>query len=212
MLLTPRTVSYGASIKGEDHKENEDAILVEDRLGLYAVADGVTMPYGGGPASRLAISSLRLMFKGDLAETIPQVNRIVLEEKKKSPGIGSSTLTAAHLADGKVRIAHAGDSYGFLIRDNAMILKTAPQNREGFLTNTIGEYFEGATVYNEEIRTGDHLILATDGVTAVLNQDEVLEAVARQKEPRRIVEYALGEIGRRARQYRDDRSMVVVRI
>jgi len=212
VLLAPTTVSYGASIKGEDHKENEDTILVDDRLGLYAVADGVTMTYGGGPASRLTISSLRSMFKGDLAETIPQVNKVVLEEKKKSPGIGSSTLTAAHLAEGKVRIAHAGDSYGFLIRDNAMILKTAPQNREGFLTNTIGEYFEGATIYNDEVRSGDHLILATDGVTAVLNQDEIVETVTRRKDPKRIVEYVFCELGGRPREYRDDRSMVVVRI
>jgi len=211
-LLPPRSISYGASVKGEDHKENEDTILVEDGLGLYAVADGVTMPYGGGPASRLAISSLTYLFKGDLAETIPQVNRIVLEEKKKSPGIGSSTLTAAQLTDGSVRIAHAGDSSAFLIRANAMILKTKPQNRGGFLTNTIGEYFEGATIYNEEVRSGDHLILATDGVTAVLNQDEIVETVTRLKEPKRIVEYSLGEIGRRPRKYRDDRSMVVVRI
>jgi serine/threonine protein phosphatase PrpC len=211
-LLSPRIISYGASVKGEDHKENEDTILVEDGLGLYAVADGVTMPYGGGPASRLAISSLMYLFKGNLAETIPQVNRIVLEEKKKSPGIGSSTLTAAQLTDGSVRITHAGDSSAFLIRANAMILKTTPQNRGGFLTNTIGEYFEVATIYNEEIKAGDHLILATDGVTAVLNQDEIVETVTRLKEPKRIVEYSLGEIGRRPRKYRDDRSMVVVRI
>ena len=211
-MLAPTTVSYGASVKGEDHKENEDSILVEDKLGLYAVADGVTMPYGGGPASRLAISSLRSLFKGDLAETILQVNTTVLDEKKKSPRIGSSTLTAAHLADGNVRIAHAGDSSAFLIRENAMILKTAPQNREGFLTNTIGEYFEGATLYSKEIKSGDYLILATDGVTAVLNHDEIADIVTKQKEPKRIVEYTLREIERRPRPYRDDRSMVVVRV
>ena len=211
-MLAPRTVSYGASIKGEDHKENEDTILVEDKLGLYAVADGVTMPYGGGPASRLTIGSLRAMFKGDLTEAIPLVNRTVLEEKKKDSGIGSSTLTAAQLIDRNVKIAHAGDSSAFLIRNNSMILKTTPQNREGFLTNTIGGYFEGATMYNEEIRSGDHLILATDGVTAVLNLDETAEIVARKKEPKKIVEYSLREIGKRPRQYRDDRSMVVVRV
>lgn len=205
-------MSYGASVKGEDHKENEDTILVEDRLGLYAVADGVTMPYGGGPASRLTISSLRTMFKSDLAETIPQVNRTVLEEKRKNPGIGSSTLTAAHLKDGKIKIAHAGDSSALLIRDNAIVLKTVPQNREGFLTNTIGEYFEGATIYNEETKSGDYLVLATDGVTAVLNDDEIVGIVTRQREPKRIVEFSLGEIRIRPRQYRDDRSMVVVRI
>lgn len=113
-MLAPRTVSYGASIKGEDHKEDEDRILVEDGLGLYAVADGVTIPNGGGPASRLTISRLKSLFKGDLAETVPQVNKAVLEEKKKSLGIGSSTHTAAHLTDRRVRVAHAGDSSAFL--------------------------------------------------------------------------------------------------
>src|SRR5437879_13378546 len=108
------------------------------------------MPYGGGPASRLAISSLRSLFKGDLAETIPQANRTVLEEKKKSPGIGSSTLTAAQLTDGSVRIAHAGDSAAFIIRESAKILKPEPQNREGFLTNNIGEYYEGPTTYKKD--------------------------------------------------------------
>jgi len=116
------------------------------------------------------------------------------------------------LADGNVRIAHAGDSSAFLIRENAMILKTAPQNREGFLTNTIGEYFEGATLYSKEIKSGDYLILATDGVTAVLNHDEIADIVTKQKEPKRIVEYTLREIERRPRPYRDDRSMVVVRV
>jgi len=209
-LLSPRIVSYGASVKGEDHKENEDTILVEDKLGLYAVADGVTMPYGGGPASRLAIGSLRSLFKGDLAETISQINRTVLEEKKKDPGIGSSTLTIAQLTDRSVRIAHAGDSSAFLIRESSIILKTTPQNRDGFLTNTIGEYFEGATLYNKETKSGEYLILATDGVTAVLNHDEMVDIVTREKEPKKIVEYSLREIGRRSRQYRDDRSMVVV--
>ena len=118
-MLAPRIASYGASVKGEDHKENEDTILVEDKLGLYAVADGVTMPYGGGPASRLAIGSLRSLFKGDLAETISQINRTVLEEKKQDPGIGSSTLTVAQLTDRSVRIAHAGDSSAFLIRESS---------------------------------------------------------------------------------------------
>jgi len=162
------------------------------------------------PQADLPLAASGLCSKATWAETIPQVNRIVLEEKKKSPGIGSSTLTAAQLTDGSVRIAHAADSSAVLIRENAMILKTTPQNREGFLTNTIGEYFEGATLYNEEVRSGDYLVLATDGVTAVLNHDEIVDIVTRQKEPKKIVEYSLREIGRRPRQYRDDRSMVVV--
>jgi len=203
--------SFGASEKGEDHHEDEDTILIDDNLGLYAVADGVTLPHGGGLASRLAIKTLRSQFKDNLEETIEQVNKTVLDEKKKTPEIGSTTLTAAHLTDSKLKIAHVGDSYGFVIRNARIILGTEPQNRDGFLTNTIGGYFEGIKNYKQMVEPGDCIVLATDGVTAVLARNEIASIVTNYVEPRKIVEHLLREVGRRPRQYRDDRSMVVVR-
>ncbi len=205
-------VSYGASVKGEDHLEDEDTILVDDNMGLYAVADGVTLPRGGGLASRLAIKTLRSIFKENLEETITQVNKTVMDEKRITPRIGSTTLTAAHLKESHLDIAHVGDSCALLVRDGQIVLRTEPQNRDGFLTNAIGEYFEGIQSYKQDVESGDYIVLATDGVTAVLNHQEIADLVATAKEPRRIVENGLREVGSRPKQYRDDRSMIVVRV
>lgn len=205
-------ISYGASVKGEDHLEDEDTILVDDNMRLYAVADGVTLPHGGALASRLAIETLRSRFNENLEEAITQVNKTVMDEKKQTPRIGSTTLTAAHLKESNLDIAHVGDSSCLLVRDGRIVLRTEPQNRDGFLTNAIGEYFEGVQSYRRVVESGDYIVLATDGVTAVLSHNEIVGLVTTAKEPRRIVETALREVGSRPRQYKDDRSMIVVRV
>ena len=207
-----KIISYGTSVKGEDHLEDEDTILVDDNMGLYAVADGVTLPHGGGLASRLAMEALRSRFRENLVETITQVNKMVIDEKKKTPRIGSTTLTAAHLKEPRLDVAHVGDSCALVVRDDRIVLRTEPQSRDGFLTNAIGEYFEGVQSYKQDVESGDYIVLATDGVTAVLSHQEIVDLVATAKEPRRIVENGLREVGSRPKQYRDDRSMIVVRI
>ena len=207
-----RRVSFGASERGEDHHEIEDTILVDDSMELYAVADGVTLPHGGGLASRLAIETLRSIFRDNLEETITQVNKTVMDEKRKNSRIGSTTLTAAHLKESRLDIGHVGDSCALLIRESQIILRTEPQNRDGLLTNVIGEYFQGAQSYRRDVESGDYIVLATDGVTGVLNEDEIVGLVATAKEPRRIVENGLREVGSRPRQYRDDRSMIIVKV
>lgn len=211
MLLDARLVSFGESQKGEDHQENEDTMLVDDRQQLYAVADGVTLPFGGGLASRLVIEKLKASFQGDLQETVTRINAIVLAEKRRNPNIGSTTLTAAYITNGNLEMAHVGDSYGFVIENDRVVLRTEPNSRDGFLTNAIGEYFEGVNSYQRQIGTGSSLVLTTDGVTAVLNESEILDLVTRNKEPQKIVEAALREVATRPRRYRDDRSMIVVR-
>ena len=211
-LASPRKVSWGSSQKGEDHEENEDTILVDDNHGLYAVADGVTLPYGGGLASRLTIEKLQSSFQGDLQETVTRINKTVIDEKRRSPKIGSTTLTVAQIIDDELNVAHVGDSFGFLIRNGTVALRTDPQSRDGFLTNAIGEYFEGVETYSEKIELGDYLVLATDGVTAVLSESEIVNFVTTLKEPQKIVEVTLREVANRPRPYRDDRSMVIVRI
>ncbi len=205
-------ISFGASEKGEDHQEDEDTIFVDDNLGLYAVADGLTLPHGGGLASRLTIATLSSIFTDNLEEAIRQVNQTVRDERRKNPRIGSTTLTVAHLKESRLDIGHVGDSSALLIRDSQVILRTEPQNRNGLLTNVIGEFFKGVQRYKRDVESGDYIALATDGVTAVLNEDEIVGLVATAQEPKRIVENGLREVGSRPRKYRDDRSMIIVRI
>jgi len=88
-----KIISFGETEKGEDHLENEDAILVDDKLKLYAVVDGVTLPYGGKEAAKRAIKYLKFYFKDDLKKAIENVNKKICENKTKNQEIGSTTLT-----------------------------------------------------------------------------------------------------------------------
>ena len=53
-----RLLSYSLSDVGKKRDHNEDSFLVEDKLALYAVADGMGGHQAGERASRMAIETL----------------------------------------------------------------------------------------------------------------------------------------------------------
>ena len=122
-----KLISFGKTVKGEDHLENEDAILVDDKLRLYAVADGVTLPYGGKEASERALKYLKSFFKGDLKKAIEIVNKKIFNDKTKNPEIGHTTITVCFIKENKIEIGHVGDSYAFIIRKNKLKSKVKDQ-------------------------------------------------------------------------------------
>ena len=68
-----RILSFGATDPGKKRANNEDAYLVNDELGLYAVADGVGGNEAGEVASRIAVETI--------AEAMPDL----LGEKDRTP-------------------------------------------------------------------------------------------------------------------------------
>jgi len=138
--------SAGITDVGRKRKGNEDALFLDDNLGLYVVADGMGGHRAGEVASRLVIETISdyiLKSKnngGDprngnrenslspeanqLLSGIRLSNKVVREASLKDEacrGMGS-TISAVYFSDGTFIVANVGDSPIYLIRDGGIKL------------------------------------------------------------------------------------------
>jgi len=108
---------------GRVRDHNEDAFLVDDRLGLFAVADGMGGHQAGEVASAIALEALRAaVTSGEgIRDAVTSANDAVYEKSttdERLRGMGT-TLTAGTLAAGDtLLLGHVGDSRGYLLRDH----------------------------------------------------------------------------------------------
>ncbi|HJR24186.1 MAG TPA: Stp1/IreP family PP2C-type Ser/Thr phosphatase, partial [Acidimicrobiales bacterium] len=109
---------------------NQDAYLVLEDLGLYAVADGMGGHQGGEVASQLAIEGLRSAYVDQaadaLADAIAEANDRIYEAGSADPNLAGmgTTVVAAVVLDGEqpdgvdqLLVANVGDSRAYLFRD-----------------------------------------------------------------------------------------------
>lgn len=203
--------SFGKTEQGKAHPVNEDNFLADDKLKLYAVADGVTLPFGGKEASDRAIDYLKKFFKGNLREAFEKANLKLVADKLENTTIGLTTLTAVDIHNKVLRIAHVGDSSAFLIRDDKIFLLVEHHSIGSMLTKAFGEA-DVNFFYNEiKLKADDHVVLATDGVTNLLMEDEILAVVKKQKEPERICDKIIEAAKYAYATYDDDKTVVVIK-
>lgn len=209
-----KVISFGKTEKGKAHVENEDDILVDKKFNLYAVADGVTLPYGGREASTRVIKYLKSSFKGNLKNAFEILNKKLCQEKQTDPSIGTTTLTAAHIRDDKLQVAHIGDSPAYLVRGKSIRLITHPDSVPGtsMLTQVIGMKSIDIHSYEERLHDEDFVVLATDGITNVLSEEEIFSTIKENKKVEEIVEKMVLKARKKSKLYKDDRSVVVVSV
>ena len=121
---------YGKTDVGKKRKNNQDSILVDEPLGLYAVADGMGGHLGGEVASALAIETLQKFISGAvkeegfspskaLEEAFQEANKKVFDKSRESEeelaGMGT-TLIACLIWKSRVFFANVGDSRGYIFR------------------------------------------------------------------------------------------------
>jgi len=207
-----KITSFGKTEKGEDHLENEDAVLIDDKLRLYAVADGVSLPYGGKEAAERAIKHLKSCFKGDIKKAIENVNKKICEDKTKNPEIGHTTLTTGFIKEKNIEIGHVGDSYAFIVKKNKIKEITTPDGVRGtgILTQAVGQLNINIHCYDEPLKKGDYIILSTDGVTDVLKNKEILDVIKKYKKPKDIANSLIKETKKKQKFYKDDLSVIVI--
>ncbi|HSE58180.1 MAG TPA: PP2C family serine/threonine-protein phosphatase, partial [Nitrospiraceae bacterium] len=162
-MTTPigQWIGYGLSDIGLIRASNQDALLVLNDHGIWAVADGMGGHAGGDVASGLAVAAIRRLAAealpsgpaaGSMADAerflralVQAANRRVFEESaavRSLRGMGT-TLVVLMIRDSPrpiAHLAHVGDSRAYLYRDGALRLLTRDHSlvedyiRRGLLT------------------------------------------------------------------------------
>jgi PPM family protein phosphatase len=197
---------------GRVREGNEDSYLVDPPL--YAVADGMGGARGGEVASQLALETIEGMAQageGTLAEQVTEANHAVFarsQEDRSVSGMGT-TLTAVHVVDGVGNVAHVGDSRAYLLRGGAMRRLTDDHtlvNRmvkageitadeaevhphRNVLTRVLGTEPEvQVDVQEVPLMDGDRMLLCSDGLFAMVNEEQIQAIVETEPDPQRAAD------------------------
>lgn len=154
---------------------------------------------------------------GALTKAVHDANRAVYERAQadaKVRGMGT-TLTAVAIADGSIHLAHVGDSRCYLLRggsisqlsrDHTLVARMVAEGKltaeqaeahpqRSILTRALGAEPE-VDVDSLEIPflPGDRLLLCSDGLSSVIDEERIRSVIADSKEPdetcRRLVDEA----------------------
>jgi protein phosphatase len=194
--------STGLSHAGRKRRRNEDAWVCDPPL--FAVADGMGGARGGEIASRVAATALGESVDGNgeqrVVALIQEANRQVYErarEDSDASGMGT-TITVALFENGIVSIGHVGDSRAYLIRERkvdqltedhslvAELVRTgrlSPEEAESHpqrsvITRALGTDPDvDVDSFSIEAKPGDLFLICSDGLTAMVDDETILEVV-----------------------------------
>lgn len=157
-------ISAGKTDTGKTRKNNEDSYLVDDGMGLYAVADGIGGHKGGEVASRMAVEGISQLVRercsgadntpahgisaevdpagSALSQALTLVNGTIRQAAAENPALlrMGTTLTALLFRETTAHLAHVGDSRAYRLRAGVLTQVTddhtviADQVRAGLLT------------------------------------------------------------------------------
>jgi len=198
--LSLQIKAFGRSDVGQVRNRNEDTMAVEPSQGIVVVADGMGGAPAGDLASALAVQEVArgIHAAEGMEESVQRANRKIFEMSETQPaysGMGT-TLTALKVSPdtGTYVMGHVGDSRAYLLsgdgfsqisRDHTMVRdmvdagKIPPSaEREHplghILSRVLGtesdvevDLVEGTT------QDGDCFLLCSDGLTKVMNEEEV---------------------------------------
>lgn len=224
---------------GLRRKVNEDSLLVRTERGLWAVADGMGGHDAGDVASSKVTESLLDLPPADgldelvgyAVTALQNVNEELIElagaDGKRSIG---STVVGLAISDGQFRCFWAGDSRAYRVRDNQIVQLTRdhslvqdlvdagmlqPDEAEGhpnsnIITRAVGVASElRIDTVGGDARPGDRFLLATDGVTRLVSDQELaaeLTSSAPSIAAKKLIDTVL------SRGAPDNASLIITRI
>jgi protein phosphatase len=190
-----------ATDTGRKRRRNEDSYVIAPPL--FAVADGMGGAQAGEIASKLAAAALEDTDPGSLfgedrvMSLIQEANRRVYERSNEDPsasGMGT-TITVALVEDAGVTIGHVGDSRAYRYREGSIeqitedhslvneLMKSgklSPEEAEthpqrSVITRALGTDPDvDVDSFTVETQTGDVFLLCSDGLTTMVDDDDIL--------------------------------------
>jgi serine/threonine protein phosphatase PrpC len=200
--------------KGRIREVNEDDLLVDAEMSLYAVADGMGGHRAGEVASRTALETLRAAVASGKAirDAISDANEAVMERAAGDEGLYGmgTTVTAGTLAaGGTFLVGHVGDSRAYIARDGELRQITedhslveemvrngqlTPQQAEAhpqrsIITRALGmEPDVEIDLYPVELHEGDRLLLCSDGLTTMVRSEAIATILDQEDDPQRTAD------------------------
>jgi PPM family protein phosphatase len=193
---------------GRRRRHNEDSYVIQPPL--FAVADGMGGAKAGEVASGLAAAAVQESGsdgqngEARVAALIEEANRRVFRratEDRDASGMGT-TMTVALVEDDRVAIGHVGDSRAYLIRsgeleqltdDHSLVAelvrsgKLTPEEAESHpqrsvITRALGTDADvDVDTFSVEASPGDLFLLCSDGLTTMVDDQTILDAVEQHR-------------------------------
>ena len=223
--------------------------LTSDSDHIFAVSDGMGGANSGEFASRIAVetitSSFPKYFRSSVldqnieAEVLTQLFRTINFEMNRygesypeCKGMGA-TLSMCWLIQGRMRIAHIGDSRIYHLKENedgenvliqitnddtrvASLLKAGKISEyearnhpmKNMLTKALGanNQFVDPEIHEVDVKKGEKVLICSDGVTDGIWNSELKELLEKESTAKEIVDYAVKISGR------DNATAVVIKL
>ncbi|PKM77743.1 MAG: serine/threonine-protein phosphatase [Firmicutes bacterium HGW-Firmicutes-15] len=157
-----------------------------------------------------------------LQSAVRMANRIIWEKGKNDDTLNEmgTTLTAAVIYDGNIVVAHVGDSSLYLYKENQLIKVTRNHTlaeqmfsdgllkKEDMRSNVYNHVLTRAVgvenqvqvdIYQEEVQAGDWVLMCTDGLTDLVEDEKIYEILRGADDPeivaKELLELALSKGG-----------------
>ena len=197
--------SAGLTDTGRKRRQNEDALVCDPPL--FAIADGMGGAQAGEVASRLAAAAIEegaaaIQGEEGVATVVRAANARIFERAVHDPAVaGMGTTATVAVVDeraGTVTIAHVGDSRAYLYRDGELEQLTTDHSlvgelvRSGRLTEDEAAVHPHRSVITRalgtdaevevdtltlEVAAGDLVLLCSDGLSAMVRDDEIAQVL-----------------------------------
>lgn len=215
----PKFYWAGATDKGRERQENEDAFFVDAEVGLFLVSDGMGGHRGGDLASKIVSEDMPVAIEASLekmrSESIDSIRRMfrkiittqssdlwlegISENGYKDMG---ATVVVVLIRGGRVYVAGLGDSRAYLFREGKLRQVTkdhsvvselieegyiqpdeaAGHETTGQLTSYIGMCGKAEPCVRTFVpRQGDKLLLCTDGLTDMVDDESIGEVLRKDQ-------------------------------